>query len=700
MSDPATAANIEDDAGQRLIRRVRRAADRVLGTSAAGREVAELCREHAEARHRLLTDRTDDQTVVAVVGATGQGKSWLVRQLIRGGPATAIVSGNRLSEATEKCTWVGPRPPADLDVRHEQFVACDAAHMQSIGLPYLLVDAPGATDDRRGIAETAQRALSTAGVLVLVIRRDQLRSQRIAGLAAASEGSILVPVVNAVRPADEAARADVEALIGRLRQTAPQSIITSPVLINDFEIDAADFVEDAVAVPPQAGAASGVASIDAAEPAGKLDRAGSTGTGSSAPDATTATGAANGSEETPTEVRIGRAAAKQVAQTITTAIEESGGGDQRRSVRLAALDGRFMAAIGSAVGSHLPELTQAVDRLHREARQLPGDVASSLLGGGAALRAAVRSRLRLAWLTDTAALFFPYRSLLSLLNLTHGAWDRVMLSLAGSLPSLLSAVYAGAKNLGDDRAAAGELRDGLRRRASAAVADRLGPIARRFRDELALLRQSDGEPTASSERWTGGAAWQSRDDAPEETDPLDRPVASLAGLDSLQHGSQSAFDDAVTAGAASPRLAVLSGLIGTLLFWAFLSGPLIGLYADYLVASTQSLGEVAGDVSEAGHVPSDEHWSRFPRPDASFLLTSLLLSLLPTALFAMVAVSVIQSRRRVDRIEADIRRRHDELIEQLQRDGVLRLAWRDPTLADAEFLLSLGRSNHVTQEST
>jgi hypothetical protein len=72
------------------------------------------------------------------------------------------------------------------------------------------------------------------------------------------------------------------------------------------------------------------------------------------------------------------------------------------------------------------------------------------------------------------------------------------------------------------------------------------------------------------------------------------------------------------------------------------------------------------------------------------MLTSFLLSLLPTALFAMVVLSVAQNRSRVSRAESRIRNMHHDTIERLQREGVLRLRWDEPLLADAEFLLSAG----------
>ncbi|KLU06327.1 hypothetical protein RISK_001538 [Rhodopirellula islandica] len=604
-------AVVMDDSGDRFLQRVHRAADRVLGNSQTGREIGELCRDHAEAREMILTDRVSSSVVVAVVGATGQGKSWLVRQMIRGGPVDAIRSGNSLDEATEKLTWIGPKPPADLDARHERFIACDAGKMRSIGSPYLLVDAPGATDDRRAIAGVAQRALSTASVLVMVVRRDQLRSQRVSGLAAASEGSVVIPVVNMADVHDDSLDADVEALVARLRSTAPQSQIAPAVIVRDFEIDE------------------------------------------------------QGEDE------IGIQLAETLGRRIEEAICESGGGDQRRSTRLSALDARFSAAVASVLQTQLPELTNAVDRLNAEATRLPSEVAGTLLGGTTPLRAAIRSRLRLSLMADTAAIWFPYRTVLSLLNLTHGAWDRVLLSLSGSLPSLIGAVYAGARNLNDQRAADMDLRSGLRQRTAASVADRLGPMARRFRAELNQLRHGSIE-------------------ADLESSP-DTPVASLAGIETLQESSQKSFDTAITQGSTTTWFANAAGLAGTLLFWLLMTGPLVALYRGYFDASYSTMRDVLQAEGVAGDL------NKFPRPDMSMMLTSLLLSVLPMAVFSMLILSWAQAKGRVDRIESRLRDEHEHLVQKLQRDGVLRLAWSDPLLADAEFLLSVGRTGEEGQ---
>ena len=137
---------------------------------------------------------------------TGQGKSWLIRQLVRRSPAASVAIRHRATTPTKR-----PRNWSGSDRRHPPIsIRCTSStstakrrRCESIGTSYLLVDAPGSTDDRRAIAAWPHRALSLASVLVLVVRRDQIRSEAVGMLTEASEGTIVVPVVNAVRHHDD-----------------------------------------------------------------------------------------------------------------------------------------------------------------------------------------------------------------------------------------------------------------------------------------------------------------------------------------------------------------------------------------------------------------------------------------------------------------------------------------------------------------
>lgn len=594
-----------------FLNRVRRSSERVLGDSDVGRAVERLCDDYADARGRLLLDRNEGASVVAVVGPTGQGKSWLVRQFVGDTRAAEkIRSGNNLNEATEKLVWVGPLPPADLDPRNETFVACSTNEMAEIGVRYLLLDAPGATDDRGVIAAIANRALSLSSVLILVVRRDQMRSEAVRMLTHASEGSVVIPVINQIRNRDNALDRDVDSFVARMRSVAPESRVSAPVLVDDFDVDQR------------------------------------------------------------VEAAIGQKAVAEIQTRVADEVADGVDLDRRRETRLRAMESRFRESLAMTLGDHLPELTTAVRRINDESRRLPGEIAESLVGGGSGLQAAIRSRLRLNLLTETPAFWFPYRSQLGLLNLTHGAWDRLLMSLSGSLPSLVSAVYTSSRNLVSDRDAQVSLQDALSRRSAAAVADRLGPLTRQFKNEIRALQ---GKSYLRTE--------------PGDRDSSVGRVAALTGIETLQEKSQAIFEDAIDRFSCPRSLAFLFGMIGTAAFWIFMAGPVVALYQRYIGASYSSLLEFGGDLEA------------FPRTDFSFWITCLLLSVLPTSLFAMVVLSWIQRRSRVAVAEGMIRQSHHDAIEKMQRDGVLRLTWDEPLLADAEFLLSVGPVSKVSPRS-
>ncbi|MEM9643408.1 MAG: hypothetical protein AAF989_00330 [Planctomycetota bacterium] len=606
LNDWQTMKN-QDDA---FLHRVRRSSATVFGQTNVGRRIAELCDDHALARREVLEDRTPGATVIAFVGATGQGKSWLVRQLIHDPlVASSIRSGNQLEDATESLCWIGPSPPVDLDARRESYVHCEGSKMQSIGIPYVLMDAPGATDDRQQVATVAGRALSIASVLVLVVRRDQLRSHAVSVLSEASEGTLVIPVVNAVRETDESLQADVDAFLSRLRRAAPRSLFSAPVLVADFEVST------------------------------------------------------SGPEE------IGRKAAGELAARLQQALQDNWDGDRRQSTRLAAMEIRFRAALNSLLRDQLPGLSQAVASLNEETNRIPTEVAGALLGGGGSLQAAIRSRLRLGLMEETSTIWFPYRSVLGLLNLTNGAWDRLLLSLSGSLPSLIGTLWTGARNVAAGQDAGAEFRDGLLRRSSAAVDDRLRPLARHFRDELATLRQDRNGITTV-----------------EESDEDRANIAYLTGMDTLQEKSQELFESTCRVAVPSRLFCLVAALVSTAIFWTLMSGPVVALYKDYVEASFGVLGSGIGELDA------------FPRPDFSMILTSVVLSVFPMALFAMVVMTCVQRRGKVRRVESQLREEHQRVIGRLQQDGILRLRYDDPVLADAEFLLSI-QANESDGES-
>ena len=599
--------------------RVRRSAANVLGDSTIGGEISSLCDRHEAARKLLLEDRGNGLPVITVAGPTGQGKTALVNWLAPGASG-ATRSPESITGAVDELEeppliWYGPNPPAFLDSVNERYRHCSTVEMESIGLPYLLLDSTSFNDERAKHRELSYRALALSSVVVLVIRADQIRSEVVTYVTELSEGTLVIPVVNAIRELDDSVRSDVNALVNRLREVAPTSTVTDAIFVEDFEIG---------------------------------ER---------------------------TEEGVGGRAADEVANKIRHSLGGKWEDERRRTARLKSLDLRLRRSLHQVLSDQLPGLTSAVRRLREESRRVPTEIAESLVGRGGPLQAAIRSRLRLTLLTQTAAFWFPYRTIVAVMNWTHGAWDRILISLSGSLPSLIGAMWTSAKDRKLDQNALDEVRRGLEHRGEIAVMERLEPLAEQFRRELLDLR-------AENDRDSGVPAGR-------ET------AAKLTGLGSLQEESQRIFDEAVETGGPSRWRAALLGLIGTVVFWGLMAAPIIAIYSEYVGASLSVFREIG--LPQSASVPTG--LEQFPSPDANMLMTSILLSLLPTAIYAMFVLSTIQSHRRVRQVEESIRTRHHETIEALQKSGVLRLRWDDPLLADAEFLLTVGSAFSESAQS-
>ena len=593
MTDATEQPNEIHRQSDRFVSNVRRCARRVLGDCPEGQQIANLCDIFETERAAIHRARVPDAIIIGVVGPTGQGKSWLIRQFIQAEAAqNALPSGDRTSDATSRIAWIGPYPPPDLDPTSERYVASERDDLIPLGVDYLLLDTPGATDCDPQIAEIARQTLSLASVQLLVVRRDQLRTHDIQDLAVGSEGTLVVPVINVVRGRDEKLSEDIDAFRQAISKTAPTSEILDAVIVDDFDI------------------------ID----------------------------------DQPT---VSQRTIESIRQLLRPRLVEAGGAERRQYARLAAADRRFRQSLGTLLREELPHLTRAVNQLHEAADQLPVDVAHSLVGSHGSLRAGVRSRLRLNLLSETAALWFPYKSVLGLLCLTHGAWDRLFMSLTGSLPSLITSAVSSVKNLGDIRSFELDMQNGLRQRSAALVRDRLDPLIHRFQQEVGT----------------------------EQSDAHHQPVAataSMRGIDELQQRSQEIVDDEVQRSSPSRSRIQFMGIAGAMIFWLLLAGPIVSLYGSYFSVCFHALTG-SGATLES-----------FPAPRWSMLLTSLLLSLLPTAVYAMVVMTNVQRNSTVERCINNIQGRHSEEITRLQQSGILRLEFDDPVLADAEFLIKAG----------
>ncbi len=580
----------------------------VFGDRPLTHAVTEVCTKYEKDVRNIQSGRGINTLTIAIVGAKGQGKTWAARQLVRDPQIRNLLrSGDLNQDATTRLVWIGPHAPDGLDTVSEIYYPCPPNQMAEIGQPYVVLDTPGMTDTNHRAAEIASDALSLAPIKLLVIARDQLRAASNLLIASRIDGAVCIPVISSVEPEETQEgtvaagqlRSDLRALRDQLQMRAPSVLLATEVLVPDFEI-------------------TGNEELSSTSFVGQL---------------------------------IDRLSELKLSELSLSSARDS---------RLQSAQQRLRTDVAKLIGAELPQLAAAVDRLNHETESLPDRVLESLLGSSTVLETGVRMRLRARLVSDTSLLWFPYRTVMSTLNLTQGAWDRVMLALAGSIPSLFGALASWAKNARQSRDFNVEIQDGIRQRTQRQVEERLKPLCDQFHRAVMKLRPHDERSKGIEIMASSGM--------------------SLSGIDELQNRSQRIFDSAIAANATANLWVQLLALAGTILFWMLMAGPIVVIYRDYFAASLHALGG------------SETHLESFPHPSAGLMATSVILSVLPLAIYCMAVLTATLSHRKVSGVAKGIIREHEQVIAELKRNHVIRLEFEDEMLRQAEFLLNLRRS--------
>ncbi len=587
-------------------RRIVDATETVFGDSVITHRVSTASQKYTRDVENILSGRGIDALLLAIVGTKGQGKTWLARQMVK--PQSikeSLRSGDLLDDATTRLVWIGPVPPDDLEPTSEIYHSCASDEMVSIGQPYVLLDTPGTTDANHRAAKLATEALTLAPIKILAVARDQIRAAANMSIAKQIDGTTCILTVTSVEPeelADSAAgtalQSDLRSLREQLQAMAPNVHLTREVLVPDFEI--------------------------------------------------------TGDENAASQAFVGALLDRFQDLGLTEAQLTSS-----REQRVQAASQRLKATVAEIIGDELPQLALAVDQLNRETEHVPQRVLDSLLGSETILETGVRMRLRARLVSDTSLIWFPYRTILSTLSLTQGAWDRVVLAMTGSVPSLFGALASWARNVRQSREVSAEIQQGIKKRTQEQVEERLQPLCHHFHRTVMKLRPRDERTT--SDQSTAGM--------------------KLSGIEELQSRSQEIFESAVHRNATRYWITQLFAFVGVAVFWIFMTGPIVLVYKEYFLASISVL--TGGDAS----------LESFPHPTAGLVFTSLLLSSLPLVIYCMVVLTLSLSNRKVRMVARQIVADHNQTIAQLKSDNVIRLDFDDPLLAQAEYLLNLQSSN-------
>ena len=590
---------------ERFIQKIRHESQRLFGDDPRRMRLVSITENLLIESERLHQRGTESIPAIVIVGRVGEGKSWLARCFLtdhhdNDSIRSELVSGQNDSDRSQQLVWFGSARRLKVGAG-EVFLSTSRERMIDLGRDYVVGDSPGMSDHEQRLQELASVAAQSAPVKLVVVSRDQIRDSSLTDFVHSNDGALIVPVIK-FRPPDpesavpsEVAQKEVNEMIQSWRNEARHSTIFNPIYM-----------------PQEA--------IFGSEKTIELMR-------SRLRDSLTPVlGDAR---------KLREAIEREMEQKLSNA---------KKLVHAELEDVRLR------VGNSVELLDQATEKLCVTLRE-------ELIGDPTVLRAAIRRRLRADLIERTPLPFFPYRSLLGGLTLTAGAWDRLIFSITGSVPSIAMTFFQSAKNVFEMHKSSRRIKQGVSDRIRQIVQEELRGEVNTFRNALrAVLDESTG--TAKSE--------------------TDTSQVTVHGIESIESESYRIIRQAIKRFRISVPFVWLFAAAGSGIFLYLMAGPIYSIYHDYIAAHTHVL------FGENGS------WKEFPSPPWSMMISSFALSIIPSAVIALIAVTLCCLRSRVNRITEQVTDDLDQRIREQAASGSFRIELSDPKLDSARYLLSIG----------
>ncbi|MFT5905870.1 MAG: hypothetical protein ACI9E1_001475 [Cryomorphaceae bacterium] len=554
---------------------------------------------------RIRSGQSAGPATLALVGRVGEGKSWLTRAFLAEGDAAnqMIQSGQNAAERSMELTWIGSQQPFSELTAGERFIKTSPQNMLDLGAPYVLADSPGYSDHNPSLEALSSVALASSNIKLLATSVSNIRDSSLASFIGSMDGSLILPIVrfrnedDTLTPSDSV-RSDCLTEMQDWAAHAPSASILPAIFI------------------PDAGIA--------------------------------------GNQEARTTARqlISAALTPLLADPATLAKHRESQLQQRIQLtrsHLSATLTDFRQRIGTPV-----------EKLDQLSATLPEIVQKEVIGDTAQLHIGIRSRFRADAIERTPALLFPYRSLIGILGLTHGAWDKLIFTTLGSVPSLVMTAFHSVKSWSKTKNYEQTLRDQSRQRLNSLINDAYREDIKNFSYALTAITDDT-------------------DHSKDITLNEKANVIEIQGLTGLEIEAHEIIANAIKKRRISGLVLWLGGILAFTVFWAMLLGPAIALYTDYFI----SLSKTAKSFSE--------NWEHYPKPPASLWLTSFMLSMIPAGIISMIVMYLTCRRGRVTKTSTDIESEIASIIRNRIDSDKLRLVINNPKLDAAKTLLSMSR---------
>jgi len=555
--------------------------------------------------NRISSGQSAGPTTLALVGRVGEGKSWLARTFINENESTEevmqlIQSGQNATDRSMNLTWIGSHHAFGELSDRERFIKLSPQNLLDLGASYLIADTPGYSDHDPSLETLSSMALMSSNIKLLATSVSHIRDASLAQFVGSMDGSLILPVVR-FRPEDDsltptdAVKNDCIMEMEKWEKYAPSATILPPLFVPD----------------------AGIAGDEAAR-------------------------------------QITRT---QLSATLSPLIEKPETLLAHRESQLQQRMERTRVELAQALDGFRNRIGTPVERLDQLSATLPEIVQKEVIGDPAQLNIGIRSRFRADAIERTPAILFPYRSLIGVLGLTQGAWDRLIFTTLGSVPSLVMTAFHSVKSWTKTRDFEKTLRDQSRQRIRSLINDAYRDDIRNFSHALdAVTNDSDAVALSASSE-----------------------IIDIQGLTGIEIESQEIIAEVINRRRISGVTLWIGGIIAFTVFWAMLLGPAVALYTKYF----ESLSETVRSLSQ--------HWDKYPTPPASLWLTSFMLSLIPAGVISMVVMHFTCSKRRVRKASAEIQQRISAAIQERISNDKVRLVINNPKLNAAKILLNIGR---------
>ena len=548
---------------QQRLERMAGSVDTLFG----GSQVASACQDRIQRGRRDVEEIAANKGVwgvlVSVIGHKNAGKSTLCRWLISDdGQRERVRAGLERDGGTRSVTWIGPEPPppGPDSGRPEQWIEVAGSGLADLGRSYSLVDVPG-YNDSDPVAERASRnALSRAGVVVLASNLELWEDDSALHYLRESDGVRILPVamVDPALEGNPGVQRNLKNWRDRIQAHCPRSEVREPLAL-PFLLHLTD---DDV------------------------------------------------------RRRATNGAIKRFHESLAECVSAD-------PVDPAALALTRLDRVRREVAAEIAPLVERIRPFHRDLvakeKVAANDFLDELLGTSEQVFPAVRLKLMMRLVNRCPLFLFPFRSFLSLLTLVAGAWDRLMLGMLGSVPSLVLAAVQSARNsvqLAKKREANLEA---LERRAKVVAVDTIGPAQAGFRRAVA-----GSLPPGARGRH------------------LPEAVFSVSGIDEAGAIASECLERAINQHSVKGGWCLVFGLVSLAAWVGMAVGPVWSVYQQFFQSWRDTLGP--------------EHqvqWTSYPLPSFSFIFSTAMLVFAPAFALAMAALFLSVSTRRVRRcIEA------------------------------------------------